>query len=182
MVRLLLVDNGTKHLDELVTAIKGLGVSFDNLKYSKVNEEELDKYDMFVLSGRVGGGILVDRNNLKVLKYALKSHKKLLGICFGAHIIAMSFGGTLNRLKDIRVGIHDIDGSSIPFFPNHKMNVFSRHRYVISNLPDNLLNVARSSECQFEVVRTKDSLVYGTQFHPEKTDDGLKFFNAFFSI
>ena len=50
--------------------------------------------------------------------------------------------------------------------------VFESHRYEIANLGSKLECLGGSAVCKNEFVRVDGKNMFGTQFHPEETDDG----------
>ena len=53
-----------------------------------------------------------------------------------------------------------------------KETVFESHSYEISKLGNSLDSIAKSENCKNEIVKHKELSIYGTQFHPEMTNDG----------
>ena len=42
--------------------------------------------------------------------------------------------------------------------------------------------MASSYDCQNEIIQIKNKNIFGTQFHPEMSEDGLKLINSFLSL
>ena len=175
---LLLVNNGTRHIPELTQAASA--VSYRHTHYSDVDKHDLNDYVGFVLSGRSVGSTLIDKNNLKIIRHAASTHKPLLGICYGMHILAMEYGCKLGRLPAIHTGHHPItftESASPPFVAGDAdtpINVWSHHRYVVSHVGSAVRSIARSDGAPNEMIHVLGSNMYGMQFHPEKTVDGKK--------
>ena len=57
--------------------------------------------------------------------------------------------------------------------------VLESHSYEISKLGNSLESIANSENCNNEIVKHKELLIYGTQFHPEMTKDGQTIITKF---
>ena len=42
--------------------------------------------------------------NSKIINYSINNNKKLLGICYGAEILALTLGGTIRKTESIQKG------------------------------------------------------------------------------
>ncbi|GIT55705.1 MAG: hypothetical protein Ct9H300mP17_08640 [Candidatus Nitrosopelagicus sp.] len=86
----------------------------------------------------------MNAKNSKIILHAVNEKKKLLGICYGAEILALALGGTIRKSSVIR-GEQEIisrkktlcDGKNI---------VFESHSYEISKLGSSLDVIAESKE------------------------------------
>jgi len=93
---LLVVDNGSTALHELEAALQKLKVNYRVIKYS--HPIQLDEYSCVILTGRSAASDEINRANIKLVKQATQQRKPLLGICYGAEILALANGGALSRL------------------------------------------------------------------------------------
>lgn len=171
---LVIIDNGSSYTGDLAALLDGLGASYSRVLPSEFSLETLPRYDGIILSGRKRNDALVNKVNSKIVRYAVDSNVKLLGICYGAEITALALGGAIRRSdapqKNVRttVEIH----KSIPIADSGSASVFESHGYEISRLPDALEAVGGSAECKYEIIKYRGRHVYGTQFHPEMSRDG----------
>ncbi len=175
----LLVDNGSLYTPKLHSILGEVGCAMDMLEPGKVGLDSLHVYDSFVLSGRR----INDRNtnmvNSKLVAHAIACNAPLLGVCYGAEILALACGGTIRKMKDLRQGLHTIRPTGKNALCTDKMSVYESHRYEISTLPDAILPVASSAECANELICVRGAPIYGTQFHPEMSDDGRRILAEF---
>ena len=180
----LLVDNGSIYTNNLYSLLTDINCDPIRLEPDRINLDSLSRHTSFVLSGRRENDKNVNRINSKIISHAIKNSKPLLGICYGAEIIALSCGGAIKKMKAQRNGTYTIvpaytDPMYIdPICPS-SMNVFESHKYRISTLSQNLVPVAESNDCKYEIIRVTDTAVYGTQFHPEMSNDGRKIVEGF---
>jgi GMP synthase (glutamine-hydrolysing) len=57
--------------------------------------------------------------------------------------------------------------------------VYQSHSYEISHLGKSLSQIAKSDSCNYEIIQYQHSTVFGTQFHPEMSEDGLSLIEKF---
>ncbi len=176
MVEILLVDNGTKYIKDLKNTLNGY--NFTCIVYDKLVDTSLDVFDGFILSGGRGGTIQ-DITNYKIIEHCHTCNKTLLGICYGSELLALYRDCKLGRLYGLR-HLHQDIVINFTLLDKHTINVFSSHRYFISELSPSVHILSRSSIP--EMIHIKDTNMYGTQFHPEKTIDGQNIIHVLFNL
>ena len=169
---LLLVDNGSVFTKDIANTLSNSGIKFDQKPSDQINLDDISNYDSFILSGRRNNDSQMNAKNSKIILHAVNEKKKLLGICYGAEILALALGGTIRKSSVIR-GEQDIT-SNENILCEGKNTVFESHSYEISKLGSSLNCLAESKNCKNEIVKHKELAIYGTQFHPEMTADGQK--------
>ena len=167
---LLLVDNGSVFTKDIADILSNSSVKFEQKTFDQINFEEISKFDSYILSGRRQNDSKMNVKNSKIVLHAVNEKKKLLGICYGAEILALALGGTIRKSSVIR-GEQEIISSENPICTG-KETVFESHSYEISKLGNSLECIAESSNCKNEIVKHNELPIYGTQFHPEMTKDG----------
>ena len=95
-----------------------------------------------------------------------------MGICYGAEILALTLGGTIRKLAISQKGDENITIQRENTLSANDLRVFESHGFEISKLPDILEVIGTSKNCKFEIIQYKKKPVFGTQFHPEMSDDG----------
>ena len=174
---LLLVDNGSVFTKDISNTLSKSDVKFEIKSFDEISFDDIDNYDSFILSSRRKNNSQMNAKNSKIILHAVNKNKKLLGICYGAEILALALGGTIRKSSVIR-GEQEIDSDKNSLCHGKKI-VFESHSYEISKL-GNLLNcLAKSSNCTNEIVKHKELLIFGTQFHPEMTKDGQTMITKF---
>ena len=169
---LLLVDNGSVFTKDIANTLSNSGINFDQKSSDQINLDDISRYDSFILSGRRNNDSQMNAKNSKIIIHAVNQKKKLLGICYGAEILALALGGTIRKSSVIR-GEQEIT-SNENILCEGKNTVFESHSYEISKLGSSLNCLAESKNCKNEIVKHKELQIYGTQFHPEMTFDGQK--------
>ena len=167
---LLLVDNGSVFTKDIADILSNSSVKFEQKTFDQINFEEISKFDSYILSGRRQNDSKMNVKNSKIVLHAVNEKKKLLGICYGAEILALALGGTIRKSSVIRGEQEIISNENL--LCAGKETVFESHSYEISKLGDSLECIAESSNCKNEIIKHKELSIYGTQFHPEMTKDG----------
>lgn len=164
-MNVLIIDNGTKHLNKLKELVKGHGIVIKPL-FQKYDNSEA--YDLIILSG--GSRISVmDAPEVFADEISLiqTSNVPIIGICEGCEIIAFAYGSELaltdHKLKGIkRIEIIEPNILELP----ETMVVYEAHHFAVKKLGKELLPLARSNS-GYEIIRHTKKPVFGLQFHPE---------------
>ena len=93
----------------------------------------------------------------------------VLGICYGAQLMAYTFGGEV-KSKDVReYGKSEIAYSDCELFDGvDKENVcWMSHTDYIAKIPEGFEVLAKTSTCPVGAMGNKEKNFYGVQFHPE---------------
>ncbi|MEO9277219.1 MAG: gamma-glutamyl-gamma-aminobutyrate hydrolase family protein [Nitrososphaera sp.] len=179
---LLVVDNGSVYTPSLLNCMNELHANYEHYTVSDLNMSSLDKYSAFILSGRRKNDPYMNAANSKIIKHALRKEEPLLGICYGAEILALTLGGTLQKMTSSRQGLYQIEIKNDNPLINGKIQVFESHSYMISKLDSSFKILASSSQCKFEFFCIENQNIFGTQFHPEMSQDGKTLLKNFISI
>lgn len=179
---LLLVDNGsvfTKNITEFFSERK---IEFSALSFDKISSAEIATSESFILSGRRQNNKEMNALNSKIIRHAISEKKHLLGICYGAEILALTVGGTIRKMGSQQIGNGTVEVLRKNPLCGGVLNVYQSHNYEISHLGKSLIQIASSQNCKHEMVQYHDSKIFGTQFHPEMTEDGLSLIERFASL
>ncbi len=134
------MDNGSVYTKNLINFLSEKKTEFISKKFDEVNLSDIQQFESFILSGRRKNDRRINAINSKIIKHAVSEKKSLLGICYGAEILAITLGGTI------------------------------------------LHSLASSKSCKYEIVKHNNLNIFGTQFHPEMSDDGKSIIQTFLSI
>ena len=178
---LLVVDNGSVYTSSLLKCMNELNANYEHCTASELDESSFDKFSTFILSGRRKNDSRMNAINSKTIKHAVQNKKPLLGICYGAEILALTLGGTLQKMPSSRQGIYEIETKDNPLVKG-KIQVFESHSYMISKIDSSFRTLASSSQCKFEFFCLESQNIFGTQFHPEMSQDGKTILKNFISI
>ena len=128
----------------------------------------------------------LDEITINAIKLFYENDKAILGICRGLQILNVYFGGTLkqdipnHKNKDHKIYIKN--GNIIFDFYGNEMVVNSIHHQCIDILGKNLIVLANSEDGVIEAIMHENQKIIGTQFHPEKMDNGENIFKLFYSL
>ena len=94
------MDNGSIYTKNLIDFLSDKKIKFVSQKVDEVDLSELQKFYSFILSGRRKNVKEMNATNSKIIKHAVSEKKPLLGICYGAEILAITLGGTIKKISE----------------------------------------------------------------------------------
>lgn len=170
-MRVALVNNATNEPEKLLSLL----ADYEVTTFEMAEAEEILKgsFDLIVLSGSSAFPIMYNLDKVAPeLRLIRETTTPLLGICFGAELIALAYGGTLRDLGTKISGVCPITATTDDplFLGATHFDVYEGHRWVIDHIPDEI-EVLATSPSGPEVIRHRTKPQYGFQFHPEKMLD-----------
>lgn len=170
-MKILLIDNGTKHLNSLKKLLSGHKVDVFKL-FSKY--PSTFGYNLIILSGGSKVGIKESPESFyQEIELIKNSKTPIIGICEGCEIIAYAFNSDLQKISPKAKGIKEIEVLYNNFFAlPSPILVYEAHHWAIKRLGRKLMAIAKS-ETGFEIIKHKSKNIYGFQFHPEMLTDKL---------
>ncbi len=178
---LLVVDNSSTYTKNLIDFLTKNKVKFVNLKHNQVKLSEIQNYNSFILSGRRQNNKEMNVLNSKIIQHTVLEQKNLLGICYGAEILALTIGGTIKK-NILEKGDQEITILKENPLCTGTIKVFESHNYEISRINNSLINIANSKNCLNEMIQLNNYNIFGTQFHPEMSSDGQALIDAYVSL
>ena len=157
-------------------------ISFEKQIPQYLNLNSLVNYDSFILSGRRKNEKRINEINSKIIAYCIKNNIKLLGICYGAEILALTLGGTIRKTSYLQKGNELIQTFKDNPICSGSLDMFESHNFEISKLPNILVPLAESKNCKYEIIQYEKKPIFGTQFHPEMSQDGNDLIEKFCSL
>lgn len=117
---------------------------------------------------------VIDQDDFKILNYAIKNDKFVVGICRGIQVINVYFGGTLiqdlkkeNFLHHQNHQIHLINSHSCLTDFNQVEFVNSLHHQAIKKIGNGLIPIYTKNEVIEMIIHEKYKII-GVQWHPER--------------
>ena len=115
------------------------------------------------------------------VREALDKGKLILGICFGAQILAEALGGRIFPNEHKEIGWHDVSlnrqGRESFLFQNIPQSFVSLHWHSDHfSLPANCTRLANSKASENQAFVCNGRPLVGLQFHPEYTRDMVKYY------
>ena len=176
------MDNGSIYTKNLVNFLSEKKIKFTSQKFDEVNLSDIQQFNSFILSGRRTNNQKMNAINSQIIKHAVSEKKSLLGICYGAEILTLTLGGTIRKsLKSVQ-GEETIVTEKENRLCQGKINAYESHNYEISQLGNHLQGLASSQSCKYEIIRHINHDIFGTQFHPEMSDDGKSIIQNFLLV
>ena len=193
MQTILVVDNLSPFTSDIITCLGKLGANYVAIKGNRLDLPDNDSgnnfsYDRVILSGRRKNDREINFVNSRIIRQCFKYNIPLLGICYGAEILALTLGGTIRKMTrpvqdTISITVSGSNSILSVIRADKTLFVYESHRYCVAKLPEGFESLASSSECEHEVFSHKEKKMFGTQFHPEKSGaDGMNIFSKFLSI
>jgi GMP synthase (glutamine-hydrolysing) len=179
------VDNLSPFTPDILKSLEGLGAKHLCLPYSKVSAADLTNCDRIILSGRRRNSKEINSANSKIIKFCHGWDKPMLGICYGAEIIALTLGGTICRMASHVQGQTAIEVTKTNPLTGERrgISVYESHAYCIARLPEKFDSLASSEYCRHEIFSHESKPIFGTQFHPEKSGrDGEVVLGSFLKV
>ena len=102
---------------------------------------------------------------------AIKGKLPLLGVCYGAQLMAQKFGGEVLPSKHREYGRANLsfvnDNNDLFKGISNHSQVWMSHADTITRIPDNYEVIASTNDVKFAGYRIQQETTYGIQFHPE---------------
>lgn len=94
----------------------------------------------------------------------------ILGICYGAQLMAYSLGGGMEKAKEREYGGRNLElvaQDALLESVAQSSQCWMSHTYQVSSLPEGFVLLAKTKTCPFAAFGNEQKQLYGLQFHPE---------------
>ena len=167
--KILILDFGSQYTQLIARRVRELNVYCEIHPYNHVPEDLTDVKGV-ILSGSPCS--VRDDDNPQT-DLALFEGLPILGVCYGAQLMAHEAGGNVlpSEIREYgRALLSEIDQHN-PLMKEVTINsqVWMSHGDTISQLPDNYEIIASTESVRVAAYKVKQKDVYGIQFHPEVT-------------
>ena len=165
--QILVIDFGSQYTQLIARRLRELGV------FSEVCSCEVLPFFSSSLRGIVlsGGPHSIATKEEKIDLHLLPTKVPVLGICYGAQLIATQLGGKVEPRKSSRefgkAQLYSNGSSYLLADISTPTQVWMSHGDTISSLPNSLVSTARSDQIVYAAFESKDRRWSGLQFHPE---------------
>jgi GMP synthase (glutamine-hydrolysing) len=165
---ILILDFGSQYTQLIARRVRELNVYCEILPYYKYNES-IGNLKGLILSGSPFSVRDQDAPNIDFSLFRKKV--PILGICYGAQLIAQSFGGSVQASATREYGranLSVVNQLNLLFngIDEHSQ-VWMSHGDTIVELPDNAERIAETHDVKNAAFCFKNELTFGIQFHPE---------------
>lgn len=187
MTKIFVIDNGGQWTHREWRTLRYLDIETKIIPNNSNVDDMLDeKPDGIVLSGgspRIG----LDGNLGNCAEILDKSDFPIIGICAGHQFIARHYNGIVGPSKIPEFGkveLNLIKRDPLFYKIPEKSIIWTSHNDEITKIPNNFHNLAKSENCEFQIIKHSEKNLYGVQFHPEveHTEYGIQFFKNFIKL
>ena len=179
--KVLIIDFGSQYTQLIARRVRELNIyceihSFDNFP------KNILEFSGVILSGSPFS--VHSKNAPKIDISKIKGKLPILGICYGAQLLADSYGGKVGKSSSREYGraklvIHD-NNNLFKGFKNNSQ-VWMSHGDTINKLPIGSEKLASTEDVQNAAFKFKHEFTFAIQFHPEvyHTNLGIKLLENF---
>lgn len=179
----LILDFGGQYKELIARRVRECGV-FSVIRSGDISVEEICKINPIGLILTGGPNSVYDDSSPHCNKAIFEMGIPVLGICYGAQLLAWSVGGTVSPCEVSEYGKTKmrVSGDSLLFAELDEWQAgLMSHTDQIVKLPQGFVSVARTENCPNAAIENKARQLYGFQFHPEveSTPNGLEMIRNF---
>lgn len=183
--KILILDFGGQYSKLIARRTRECGVFSEILSYNTSPEKIREKgFKAVILSG--GPSSVYEENAPKCDKGVFEMGLPVLGICYGAQLMANSLGGFVAGSGSPEYGSTkvEVDKSSVIFSSKNIGSVtdtWMSHVDYIKDLPQGFRITAKTSSCPVAAMEDEKRNLYAVQFHPEVTNtiNGMDIIKSF---
>ncbi|MGX9931287.1 glutamine-hydrolyzing GMP synthase [Virgibacillus sp. Bac332] len=166
---ILVLDFGSQYNQLITRRIRELGV-YSELHSHKLTAAEIKEMNPkgIILSG--GPHSVYDENSFRCDPELFELDIPILGICYGMQLMALHFGGQVEKAVNREYGkaLIDLNGDPILFKDSPKQQtVWMSHGDKVKQVPEQFTVDATSSSTPIAAMSHPEKALYGVQYHPE---------------
>lgn len=178
-MKILLIDNNTKHLPELTKALAGHDI--EQVAYMPGRRFGTADKDLIVLSGGGGEGNEINDRQAQgglwyedELRLVQKINKPIVGICMGFEVIARAFGAEVKPAGRLIKGWCWVNATTAgqQAFGQNRLKQYEAHRWCAPSAPAGF-KVLAGSASGVEIMAHQSRPIIAVQFHPEVAGGSL---------
>ena len=183
--RIIILDFGSQTTQLIARRVRELNTYCEIIPYNKFPQEATDVKGV-ILSGSPFS--VYDEAAFKTDVSKLRKKYAVLGICYGAQLIAYNAGGSVQPAGSREYGRANIEyfSSENPLLKNFTENsqIWMSHGDTITSIPEDFEIIASTKDVPIAAYHIKNENTFGVQFHPEvfHTVDGTKLLDNFLTI
>src|SRR5574344_1332942 len=183
--RILILDFGSQTTQLIARRVRELNTYSEIVPYNKF-PEDTEGIIGVILSGSPFS--VYDEAAFKIDVAQLRGHYPILGICYGAQLIAHQAGGTVESAGSREYGRANMSS----YKPGNRLleaftansQIWMSHGDSITSVPDTFETIASTKDVPIAAYHIKGEDTWGVQFHPEvfHTVEGTKLLDNFLTI
>lgn len=165
---ILILDFGSQYTQLIARRVRELNVYCEILPYYKYNET-IENLKGVILSGSPHS--VRDKDAPQIDFSIFRNKIPVLGICYGAQLMAQTFGGSVQSSATREYGrakLSTVNQQNLLFKGiDEYSQVWMSHGDTIAELPAHAERIAETNDVKNAAFCFKDELTFGIQFHPE---------------
>ena len=182
--KILIVDFGGQYNQLIARRVRECSVYSEVKGFENINLEEIKKFNPKGIIFTGGPQSVYGDNAPSIEQEVFELGIPILGICYGAQLMAHSLGGEIKKAKTSEYGnTHTyIDKKDGLFSESEKeITVWMSHTDYIAKAPEGFEITAHTDDCPIAGMDCPDKNLYAVQFHPEvnHTENGYKMIRHF---
>ncbi|MBR1866962.1 MAG: glutamine-hydrolyzing GMP synthase [Clostridia bacterium] len=166
--KILVLDFGGQYNQLIARRVREQNVYCD-LVPSDYSIEKIKEYAPKGIIFTGGPNSVYDENSPKIDKEIFDLGIPVLGICYGAQLMAYTLGGKVAHAPTREYGKKEVEYYDSPLFENVDKNnlCWMSHTDYVSEIPEGFEIIAKTSTCPVAAMQNTQKKFYGVQFHPE---------------
>ena len=182
--KIIILDFGSQVTQLIARRIRELNTYCEIVPYNKF-PENTEGIKGVILSG---SPLSVNQSDAFKPNFELLKKFPVLGICYGAQLLAQQWGGTVDQAHSREYGralLSFIDDEDLLMKGVRKNSqVWMSHGDTITQIPPNFKVIVSTADVNVAAFKIADEPTWGVQFHPEvfHTEDGMLILDNFLSI
>ncbi len=167
MQKIIILDFGSQTTQLIARRVRELDTFCEVLPYNRYPEDDTDVIGV-ILSGSPYS--VHDPESFRLDLNAFLGRKPVLGICYGAQLMAHVLGGTVEKTDTREYGraiLQTVVGDELLQGIHEGGQVWMSHGDTITSLPAGFRLLASTESVRFAAYRSDTQPVWGVQFHPE---------------
>ena len=180
--KVLILDFGSQYTQLIARRVRELNIFCEIFPFNN-NKYDISDYKALILSGSPYS--VRSDNSLKINLDNFRSVLPVLGICYGAQLLAHNSGGEVKPSKTREYGratLQSIDKKNTLFKGiQDSSQVWMSHADTIFKLPSSCVRIASTKDVENAAFQFVGENTFGIQFHPEvyHSSDGKKLLKNF---
>mgnify|MGYP002520863237 CR=1 FL=1 len=169
MERIIVLDFGGQYNQLIARRVRQCHVYSEVLPFT-TPIDDLKKEDIKGIIFTGGPNSVYDLSSPHIDKEIFNLKKPILGICYGAQLIAYTLNGKVESNEKSEYGRIEITLSSSSKLTHglpETSSVFMSHNDKVTTLPCDFKVIGSSLHCENAIFENEEAKIYATQFHPE---------------
>ncbi len=182
--KIMIIDFGGQYNQLIARRVRECGVYCEVIPYRKASVESIKAETPVGIIFTGGPNSVYEESSPHIDKGVFELGIPILGICYGAQLMAYTLGGTAATAPVSEYGKTEteFDGTSLLFkgLPEKSITWMSHTDY-IATVPEGFRTTAHTSVCPTAAMECPERKLYAVQFHPEvnHTEHGSKMLKSF---